>query len=62
VARRALEEGKAYVSSECPLAAKHVVQGMKMLDAAAVKVERSSHPVEIFARAYGLLPENPENA
>jgi glycerol-3-phosphate dehydrogenase subunit C len=62
VARRALEEGKAYVASECPLAAKHVVQGMKMLDPAAVKVERSSHPVEIFARAYGLLPETPENA
>lgn len=60
VARRALEESKAYVASECPLAAKHVVQGMKILDSDQVKVERSSHPVEIFARAYGLLPEDSE--
>ena len=54
VARKALEEGKAYVASECPLAAKHVVQGMKMLDGANVKVETPSHPIEIFARAYGF--------
>ncbi|MGE0651181.1 MAG: heterodisulfide reductase-related iron-sulfur binding cluster, partial [Alphaproteobacteria bacterium] len=60
VARRALEEGKAYVASECPLAAKHVVQGMKVLDADQVKIEHSFHPIEIFARAYGLMPEKPE--
>lgn len=60
VARKALEEGKAYVASECPLAAKHVVQGMKMLDAEGTKVEHSSHPVEIFARAYGLGPKDKE--
>jgi hypothetical protein len=33
---------------------------MKVLDADQVKVERSSHPIEIFARAYGLMPEKPE--
>ncbi|MFM2129972.1 MAG: hypothetical protein RL477_1518 [Pseudomonadota bacterium] len=54
VARKALEDGKAYVASECPLAAKHVVQGMKMIDASKVRVEAPSHPIEIFARAYGI--------
>jgi glycerol-3-phosphate dehydrogenase subunit C len=61
VARKALDEGKAYVASECPLAGKHVVQGMKMLDGAAVKVARSAHPIEIFARAYGIAPEGEES-
>jgi len=54
VARKALEDGKAYVASECPLAAKHVVQGMNMLDKENVKVAKPSHPIEIFARAYGI--------
>ena len=57
VAHKALEEGKHYVASECPLAAKHVVQGMKMLDAEKTKVSAASHPVEILATAYGLIPD-----
>jgi glycerol-3-phosphate dehydrogenase subunit C len=57
VARKALEEGKHYVASECPLAAKHVVQGMKTLDAENTKVSAASHPVEILAAAYGFLPD-----
>jgi glycerol-3-phosphate dehydrogenase subunit C len=60
VARKALEEGKAYVASECPLAAKHVVQGMNMLDAEKVKIEAPSHPIEIFARSYGFGAGGPD--
>jgi hypothetical protein len=33
---------------------------MKMLDAEGTKVEHSSHPVEIFARAYGLMSGDKE--
>ncbi len=54
VARQALREGKAFVASECPLAGEHIVQGMKALGEDAPKVEHSIHPVELFARAYGL--------
>jgi glycerol-3-phosphate dehydrogenase subunit C len=55
VARDALHEKKAYVASECPLAALHVLQGMELQakDAASIPA-RSHHPIELFARAYGI--------
>ena len=55
VARRALEEESAFLASECPLAGKHVVQGMQALDAHRTKVTHAHHPVEILARAYGFI-------
>jgi glycerol-3-phosphate dehydrogenase subunit C len=54
VARAAAEQGKAYIASECPLAGKHVVQGASKLAGESLKVEHASHPIEIFAKAYGL--------
>jgi glycerol-3-phosphate dehydrogenase subunit C len=54
VARAAAEQGKAYIASECPLAGKHVLQGAQKIAGDGLKVERASHPIEIFARAYGL--------
>ncbi|MSP90143.1 MAG: glycerol-3-phosphate dehydrogenase [Alphaproteobacteria bacterium] len=48
--------GKVYIASECPLAGEHIVQGLELLDGPAPRVEHSTHPVEIFARAYGLNP------
>ncbi len=54
VARRALDEGKGHVASECPLAAKHVVQGMKILDGENAKAAGPRHPIEILAAAYGI--------
>jgi glycerol-3-phosphate dehydrogenase subunit C len=53
VARQAVEGAKPYVASECPLAADHILQGMERLDAAKTPA-RSWHPIEIFAKAYGL--------
>ncbi len=55
-AKRAAESGAAFIVSECPLAGKHIVQGMEALDGAADKLaeKRSFHPVELVARAYGL--------
>ena len=53
VARQALKNAKTYVASECPLAGMHIVQGMRKLDGAA-PVEQAPHPIQLFARAYGL--------
>lgn len=54
-AQQAVRANKAYVSSECPLAGAHIVQGMERLagDGDAVPAE-SLHPIEILARAMGL--------
>ncbi len=52
VAQQALKTRNRLVLSECPLAATHIRQGMEKLDE-KVRVEEA-HPIEIFARAYGL--------
>jgi glycerol-3-phosphate dehydrogenase subunit C len=59
VARSTVKNGKAYLASECPLAGEHIVQGIARLDAdekagLPQQIEHSIHPVELFARAYGL--------
>jgi glycerol-3-phosphate dehydrogenase subunit C len=55
VARQAAESAKAFVASECPLAGTHILQGMERLkDGDARPTEPASHPIELFARAYGL--------
>ena len=61
VARQSLQKGNRYVSSECPLAAVHIVEGMSRM---AEKEENGAelmppdgqafHPIQLFARAYGL--------
>jgi glycerol-3-phosphate dehydrogenase subunit C len=53
VARQAISSGKAFVASECPLAGEHIVQGMERLDAEKAP-EHAWHPIQLFARAYGL--------
>ena len=57
VARQAAKNDKAFVASECPLAAVHILQGMAALDGEAKPPAEAFHPIELFARAYGLLPE-----
>ena len=55
VARQAVKGGKAFVASECPLAAEHILQGIEKLGGdGASSFERSYHPIELFARAYGI--------
>lgn len=54
-ARQSAQAGKAYIASECPLAGQHILQGidrLKMDD--KPEVARSYHPIELFAKAYGL--------
>ena len=55
VARQAVKNATPYVASECPLAGEHIIQGMQRIDGATSVPGQSQHPVEIFARAYGLL-------
>ena len=50
----------SYVCSECPLAGKHIVQGMEPVQDAAAsgddtpKIEHATHPIQILAKAYGF--------
>jgi glycerol-3-phosphate dehydrogenase subunit C len=54
-ARQAVKSGKTYLASECPLAGMHLLQGMERLDGGGEAAPRDSqHPIELFARAYGL--------
>ncbi len=55
VARSAARNAKTYLASECPLAGEHIVQGLERLEEEKPKIERSFHPIELFAKAYGLI-------
>ena len=56
VARQAAQNDKAFVASECPLAASHILQGMDALEGETKAPAEAFHPIELFARAYGLAP------
>lgn len=53
-ATQAVSSGKALLASECPLAGKHIRQGMTMIEGATNVPEAALHPIQIFAKAYGL--------
>jgi glycerol-3-phosphate dehydrogenase subunit C len=56
VAKTAAEAKKAHVASECPLAGIHVLQGMERIEAdGKITPDRAPHPIELFAKAYGLM-------
>lgn len=55
VARTAAKNAKTYLASECPLAGEHIVQGIERLGESDLPaIDHSSHPIELFAKAYGL--------
>ena len=54
VARQALNERQPFVASECPLAGMHVLQGMELMAKGEKQPDRAHHPIELFARAYGI--------
>ncbi|MCW5771282.1 MAG: glycerol-3-phosphate dehydrogenase [Rhodospirillaceae bacterium] len=55
VARQAVQAKKNFVASECPLAGMHVLQGMERIEEEGKIVpDHAPHPIELFARAYGL--------
>jgi glycerol-3-phosphate dehydrogenase subunit C len=53
-ARQAAESGKAHLVSECPLAGRHLAQGIERLGGEHGDMELASHPIELMARAYGF--------
>jgi glycerol-3-phosphate dehydrogenase subunit C len=55
VARQATKNAKAFLASECPLAATHIAQGMEI--EGGKPQPDPYHPIELFALAYGLLGE-----
>jgi len=52
VARQAKDGGKRHVSSECPLAGEHILQGIERQG--GTPPAHAPHPIELFAQAYGL--------
>ncbi len=52
-ARNVAKTGNKYVTSDCPLAAKHLVQEINELGEAQAPI--AQHPIEIMARAWGLI-------
>jgi glycerol-3-phosphate dehydrogenase subunit C len=56
VARAAVNNENPFVASECPLAATHIMQGIERL-AGDAPLPSQAHPVQLFARAYGLTVE-----
>jgi len=55
-ARQVAQKGSAELCSDCPLACKHIGQLLADEEATASGPQpRQSHPIEIFARAYGVL-------
>jgi len=54
VARDAVKENSRYVASECPLAGLHILQGMELQAKDGRVPAESQHPIELFARAYGI--------
>jgi glycerol-3-phosphate dehydrogenase subunit C len=56
VARQATREPKPHLASECPLAGMHILQGMELLATGEKLPPRAEHPIELFARAYGIAP------
>jgi glycerol-3-phosphate dehydrogenase subunit C len=54
VARLARDGGKAYMTSECPLAGVHISQGIDALGTDKPKPVLVKHPIQLIARAYGI--------
>jgi glycerol-3-phosphate dehydrogenase subunit C len=58
VFRAAEKQARGHIVSDCPLAAQHIVQQvgeMAERDGQQVKAREPEHPIQILARAYGLL-------
>ena len=55
VMKQAAQSGRTYLSSECPLAGDHIVQGMEAFaDGEKPVATRSHHPIELLAMSYGI--------
>ena len=60
VFRAAAEQARGHIVSDCPLAAQHIVRQVEDLaskNGGAAKVREPEHPIQIMARAYGLVED-----
>jgi glycerol-3-phosphate dehydrogenase subunit C len=51
-------QARGHVVSDCPLAAKHIMQGAREMaekEGKTLPAAKPEHPIEILARAYGLM-------
>jgi glycerol-3-phosphate dehydrogenase subunit C len=58
VFRTAAGQNHAHIASDCPLAAQHILHNVKELndkDGKETKAKEPEHPIQIFARAFGLV-------
>src|SRR6185295_11870553 len=58
VMRQVATQARRHVVSDCPLAAKHILQGARELadkDGQSLPATSAEHPIEIIARSYGLI-------
>jgi glycerol-3-phosphate dehydrogenase subunit C len=58
VFRAAAQQARGHIASDCPLAAQHILHNVKALNAKDGKetaAREPEHPIQILARAYGLL-------
>jgi glycerol-3-phosphate dehydrogenase subunit C len=58
VMRQVAASSRGHVASDCPLAAKHILQGareMAQTEGKTLSAQQSEHPIEILAHAYGLM-------
>jgi len=58
VFRTVANSGRGHVASACPLAGQHIVENVNVMaakDGKDAPFAESEHPIEIMARAYGLL-------
>jgi glycerol-3-phosphate dehydrogenase subunit C len=56
--RQVASQARGHVVSDCPLAATHLLQGAREIaehDGKQLPAEKPEHPIEVFARAYGLI-------
>ncbi|MBI3678234.1 MAG: glycerol-3-phosphate dehydrogenase [Proteobacteria bacterium] len=61
VFRAAATQARGHIASDCPLAAQHIVRNAREMaakDGKDVQVREPEHPIEVFARAYGLVKES----
>ena len=56
--RTAAQQMRGHIASDCPLAAQHIVHNVKLLnkkDGKPSPVREPEHPIQVFARAFGLM-------
>ena len=50
----AIRQAKSHIASDCPLAGKHIIQGMREKTKDGEGPREAAHPIELMAKAYGL--------